>query len=517
MNVGNSAILTFAYNFVFKLIEFYKNSFMYTMIEALFAKLDDLASGSKICKSFVAYESTSRYFEQSMFLRIIQGCIDWFLSILRKIYPFVSGLWNSSTAAGIANNSFCGKLAGEVFNRFELIICIFIFVHSIVPYFSWHNQYGAALIALIAMLYLVKSSGDIRYGLDIKKVDFALVLFIMSILIATVTSISLMSSVRTLAFNGMSFLLLLIIVNVIKSNEELGTVINWIMASIVVMSIYGMYQFIKGVPVDPTLVDINFSPGVGRVFSSMGNPNNYAEYLVLTLPFFGAAFFNSKNNYIKAIIAALTVLPLVNLVLTSSRSGWLSFIAAVFVFVFFKNRKLIPVAIILGIAAIPFLPSSIIDRLATIGKDTSTLYRLKIWEGSWKIIEDFWVTGLGLGQEPFQKFFNKYTSTQLPAHAHMLPLQIWVEMGLMGIVSFIWMLVRLFKKSMICLFEKKNEYLNNIIIACLSSLAGILVFGLAEYVWFYPRILTMFWIVMSILLAALNLQCLKNGVPLPRE
>ncbi|MCX7711587.1 MAG: O-antigen ligase family protein [Clostridia bacterium] len=515
--MNNSVLLSLVYNFVFKLMDLYSHSSIHKGLEALSSKVKELFSGSAIWYYLRTYENTSRFFEQSFFLRSIQGCIDGFLSVLRKVFVPIWTSYTNSKAYDLLQNSLLGMIIKIITDRFVLILCFFIFIHTTVPYHSWHNQYGAALIILITLLYLVKASSDIRYGLDIKRMDFALVLFIISVLIGTFTSITPSSSIRTLVFNGMSFLLVLLIVNVIKSGEDIGTMIYWIIAAITATSLLGFYQYIKGVPVDPTLVDVTFSPGVGRVFSSMGNPNNYAEYLVLTLPFFGAAFFNTKNPYMKAAIAGLSVLPLVNLVLTSSRSGWIGFVASVFVFIFFKNRKLIPLAIVMGILAIPLIPSSIIDRLNTIGKDTSTLYRLKIWEGSWRIVEDFWATGLGLGQEPFQRFFNKYTSAALPAHSHMLPLQIWVELGLLGIVSFVWMVVRLVKKSMICIFEKKNEGLNNIIIACISSLTGILVIGLFEYVWFYPRILTMFWIDISILMAALNLQNLKTGIPLPRE
>lgn len=517
MNIGSGAIINFIYISLLKVVEVYKNSYFHKLTETLSEKNKNLFSGSAIFNSLKTYEGISDYFVQSSFFRIVQGCIDSFLSVLRHIFPGIKAGWNNSAFAAILQNSFLGKIIYTVFDRFVLTIGVFIFIHTIVPYSMWHNQYGAMFIAFITVLYFIKAAGDIRYGFDIKRMDFALVVFILSVLVGTFTSITPASSIRTFVFNGMSFLLVLIMINAIKSGKEIGTLVNWIMGSIVAASLYGVYQFIKGVPVDPTLVDVTFSPGVGRVFSSMGNPNNYAECLVLTIPFFGAAYFNAKKARAKAITAALAILPVVNLVLTSSRSGWIGFVAAVMVFVFLKNRKLVPIAIILGIAAIPLMPSSIVDRLNTIGKDTSSLYRVSIWKGSWRLVEHFWMTGLGLGQEPFQKFFNRYTSTALPAHSHMLPLQIWIELGFLGIASFLWMTVRLLKKSMISIFEKKNEYLNNIIIACISSLTGIFVIGLVEYVWFYPRILTMFWIDVAILMAALNLQKFKSGIPLPKE
>lgn len=514
--MNNSIILSVAGSLAYRLADMYNHSVTHKLLVALSRWLKSYFDHSAIWAFVKSYENTSRFFEHSLCLKLLQGGADGFLKVVRKIASWMDEVIKNSFAYKLFQYSVAGKLWSALSRRFILIICFFIFIQSVVPFDSWHNQYGAGLILLITLLYLGKAAGDIRYGLAVKKLDFALVLFILSIVIAAFTSITPASSIKNLIFNGMSFLLVLVMVNTIKRKEELGVLVNWIMAAITVTCFLGFWQYIKGVPVDPLLVDIRFGT-VGRVFSSMGNPNNYAEYLILTLPFYAAAFFNVRNIYWKFIIAGLTVLPLVNLVLTQSRGSWIGFAVAGFVFVFFKNRKLVPLFIILGFLAIPFMPPSIIARLNTIGKDTSSLYRLSIWDGAWRIIQDYWLTGTGLGTEPFRVLFNRYTNTPLPAHAHMLPLQVWIELGLLGIGSLVWMVVRLVKKGLICVSEGKNTYLNNIIIAGVSSLAGILVVGLVEHVWFEPRILTMFWINIGILLAALNLQNLKPRVLEPRN
>ena len=50
-----------------------------------------------------------------------------------------------------------------------------------------------------------------------------------------------------------------------------------------------------------------------------------------------------------------------------------------------------------------------------------------------------------------------------------------------------------------------DKYLKYGIIAGVSSLAGILVVGIGEYVWYYPRVMVIFWIITGLLLASLNL------------
>jgi len=508
-----SVIIGFFNNFICHLARLYNHSKTHLILESVSIRLKGMFAESALWNYVKSYERSSRFFENSFLYKAVQGGFNWFLSVIRRFYPYADGCFKCSLTGTLIMRSITGRLLDKLLDRFVFTIGLFIFIHTTVPYDKWHNQYGAALIVLITLLYLIKAAGDVRYGLDLKKLDFALILFTGSVIIAAATSITPASSLKTLVFNSMSFLLIFVMVNVIKTREEIGQIMYWIIGAITMTALYGFWQYINKVPVDPLLVDVNFSAGVGRVYSTMGNPNNYAEYLVLTLPFFAAAFLNSKKLWVQLVVTGLAAFALLNLFFTSSRSSWIGFMVSVFLFIFFKNRKLIPVFIVLGILAIPFLPASITDRLNTIGKDTSSLYRLNIWIGSSRLLGDYWATGVGLGPEPFIKLFNRYTTAQLPAHSHMLPLQIWLELGIAGLLSFIWLMARLVKKGMISIFGKKDEYLNNVIIACIASLAGIFTIGLVEYVWFYPRILTMFWIDAGILMAALNLQYLRPGMP----
>jgi len=47
--------------------------------------------------------------------------------------------------------------------------------------------------------------------------------------------------------------------------------------------------------------------------------------------------------------------------------------------------------------------------------------------------------------------------------------------------------------------------LRNILVSGISSAAGIMVMGLVEYIWYYPRVMLMFWIILGILLTAAGL------------
>jgi len=43
------------------------------------------------------------------------------------------------------------------------------------------------------------------------------------------------------------------------------------------------------------------------------------------------------------------------------------------------------------------------------------------------------------------------------------------------------------------------------VIAGAAGMAGCLVFGLAEYIWFYPRLMVLFWMVYAMIAAAVRI------------
>ena len=207
-----------------------------------------------------------------------------------------------------------------------------------------------------------------------------------------------------------AFIAVIIIVSSMKNVDNLNTVIEFAVFAVFLTSLYGIWQWkVVGIQVNPSLTDVTLNQGMtGRVYSTMGNPNVYGELLVLIMPFFGAIIFNTKSIINKIIYSLMSVPVLVILLKTGSRSAWVAFAFAVFVFVFFKNKKLLPFLIIAGILAIPLLPSSIYRRILTLfnPNDTSLKYRKQILEPAMPMLKDFWFGGVGLGNKVFNIIYK---------------------------------------------------------------------------------------------------------------
>jgi len=127
------------------------------------------------------------------------------------------------------------------------------------------------------------------------------------------------------------------------------------------------------------------------------------------------------------------------------------------------------------------------------------------------MLREYMVSGVGLGSDIFRQLIQNYKlyTKAVPPHTHILYLQIWIEMGLVGIVTFAWYIYRTIKNSVIGIYNSSLT-LKAILASGTAALCGILVTSLVEYSWYYPRVMVMFWVLIGIIASATYLAELKN-------
>jgi O-antigen ligase len=253
-----------------------------------------------------------------------------------------------------------------------------------------------------------------------------------------------------------------------------------------------------GIEIRAELVDLGASPGLSRLYSTMGNPNNDAKAWAMLLPFVLAVTITIKDDTKRLLLMGALAVSLAAFALTYSRSGYVALLAGIAVFVMFAAPRLIPIGLIALVLALPFIPASIIDRLLTLGQDTSSQYRFQIWEGVLRMLEDFWVRGIGMGPDAFIRIYRSYAhpAAERAMHSHMLFLDIIVHSGIGALIAFLAYLFRLFKRGISSLTANNNDIERKIFTAAgIASLTAFIVFGIGEYVWFYTRVMLVFWVV----------------------
>ena len=185
------------------------------------------------------------------------------------------------------------------------------------------------------------------------------------------------------------------------------------------------------------------------------------------------------------------------------------------------NRRTIYL-ILAGVVAVPFLPlvlpDSIVSRFTSIGNlaDTSTSYRVNIWRGSIRMLKDYWLCGIGVGEAPWYQVYPRYSLAAIESapHAHNLYLQVWIETGLIGILLLVFLLFVYFQYSFTFCRELSRTHSELAGAADISvrettaqrleatapmcGIVAVLVQGFTDYSWYNYRVYLMFWLVVGL-------------------
>jgi len=490
-----------------KTYDIWLQSITFAFLQAIFRVFSHAFSKSTIVHWFVRDSRIEQIFEKSLFARIFKAILDLVVCIIGHIVKAVT-----STAKGGVVEAFVNKyVRGSFFINFETIMGGFICLMFIIPHDYWSNTYALLAAVCLFALYLVMVGAGKRKLYYLHNMGLPILLFAIACVASLGFSLDRSDSFRIFLFYVTALLLLYIISADITTKERMMKLLGFIYIAVMFSAVFAFYQRLTGVAVSESLTDLSLNEGVpGRVFSTLANPNNYAEFLVIMMPIAAVFAANIKRSWIRMPFCAAIVLPIMALFMTYSRGCWISMMLTCIVFVYFANKKLIPAFFLVCVAAIPLLPDSVLIRLSTIfnSQDTSSMFRIYVWSGTLKMARDFFLTGIGLGPGSFALLYpdyaNQHALVGVP-HSHMVYLELVIELGLLGFVSFMWFMLRLWKDSACSLLQSSDKMIKLVLIASLSSLIGIaFAFGV-EYVWYYPRTFFAYFVLAGIATAAIRI------------
>lgn len=381
----------------------------------------------------------------------------------------------------------------------------------------------AALICFLFFAYMLKYIRGKR-NLRFDSFDRSVVMFCIFVLVAGLFSVDTIGSIKVallwLCFLCGYFLCVNLISNALWAKRCIGVMLT----STLIVAAYGILQYLSGSASTSWQDTKMFSDISGRVVSTFENPNVLGEFLILTTPFFFALTLNAKRMSEKALSFFMTCVCIICLVFTWSRGAWLGFMFGMVLFLLIYSRKAM-ILLVAGLCTIPswpfILPESIINRFTSIGNisDSSTSFRVNIWKGSIRMIESFFLSGVGLGINSFQKIYPDYSLPAIESapHAHNLYLELLAEIGVFGLLSFLVCML-IFTRSNFNLFRKPNIIKSNrlFVIAGFCGIFAILLQGLTDYVWYNYRLFLMFWLVVGLTAAMRKLSTANSGAYFPQ-
>ncbi len=392
-----------------------------------------------------------------------------------------------------------------VFHKPEFGTVVTVFT---VPFFPTMAICAEIILVFIAFLCkVIRGKRSIRFG----ALDIAVAIFTLFILLGGLFSASVSTSLPAACVFVCFIMSYFLIANLINNERIMKKMLVLMIAAFFICSAVGVYQNFFGVA-DTTWTDTDmFSDIETRVVSTFENPNVFGEYLIMLMPIVVSYFIISHGLKNKSALAIVLSCGISALVFTWSRGAWLGLIFSLLLYLMVINKRAIALYL-MGVAALPFalpfLPTSILERFSSIGDmtDTSTSYRVYIWEAVGDMLGDWWLGGIGVGTGAFGKVYPSYALSGIEAapHSHNLYFQIFLELGIFGFIAFLLVIFLSLSKCSSYLLRGANREIKLVSSAATVGILAILVQGLTDYVWYNYRVFLMFWIVLAIASASVN-------------
>jgi probable O-glycosylation ligase (exosortase A-associated) len=184
-----------------------------------------------------------------------------------------------------------------------------------------------------------------------------------------------------------------------------------------------------------------------------GNPNDLALTLNLLIPFSVALLLTAQRPAIRGLLLATLAADVTAVILTFSRGGFVTLVT-IFVAYAWKLRRRPErtwawVALLFGLACVPLVPAGYLDRLATITRieaDATGSAQMR-WDDSVLAVNLVLanpIVGTGIGTNSLA--LHEERGARWSA-VHNVYLEYAVELGLLGLVLFVLLLVECLKSA----------------------------------------------------------------------
>ena len=385
-----------------------------------------------------------------------------------------------------------------------------------IPYERWNNAYSFMTGILLLLLFY---AGSMRTGrrLDVARIGFYPAVMFLSVVLAVVFSYAPGLSARFLIYHISAALLVVITVSAVRNEEDLKRLCAGAAVCVAGTGGYGIVQRIQGVKVNPSYVDLKVNAGMpGRVYSIFDNPNTFAQVLLLLLPLVLALMITAKHWQWKVICAGIFCVGGMAMAMTYSRASWVGLACTMAVFVFLWKPKLIPAFIVLCMLAIPLLPTTVLNRILTITNtaDSSTSSRVPLYQAALAVIRRSPLTGAGLGTAATQAYIRNlslYHGKAPFVHSHDFYLEVWIQMGLLGVIGFVGSMLWNIKNAARTARRSGSSVGRTVAAAAASAMCGAMVCGIADFLWNYPRVMCIFWFTFAMAIAGVKVCTQEAG------
>lgn len=351
-------------------------------------------------------------------------------------------------------------------------------------------------------------------------------LFVFACFISILHSASIVLSVKGLFFKLLEGVLLYFIAaETISGRKKLSVILAAIVLSILLISADGIFQlksesgrdFLRGYS------------GAGRITASFNTPNGLGGWITIMLPLvLGTACAGGNrwpNKLLTLILWPLAGVLSFGLVLTRSRGALIGTVFAMIFFAIYKRSRIFLIAVGAIVAILSFIilysmnfQLSFMDDFLPSLKNNLVQVMLKmdivrthLWREALLIIRDFPVFGCGLNTYSIVAPIYKSALPEAGIYPHNSYLQMAAETGIVGLASFILVIISLFKTSIANMRKIKNTFYNNVLLGLLAGLFGFLVHSFFDVNFYALQLAILMWFIMGLIIAVQKIALKEEG------
>ncbi|MCY7405904.1 MAG: IctB family putative bicarbonate transporter [Alkalinema sp. CAN_BIN05] len=336
-----------------------------------------------------------------------------------------------------------------------------------------------------------------------------------------------LSPVRMAALEGLSkltlyLLIFVVMARVLRLEKWRSALITIYLHTALLVSCYGIRQWIFGAPALATWSDPDSEMGnFTRAYSFLGNPNLLSSYLMPAVAYSLMAIFSWVGMYRKALAVVMFATNLACVAFTYSRGGWIGLVLMFGTIALllgywmnlYRKKWVLPSilgglisVIVIGVVFVPPIRNRVLSMFIGRG-DSSNNFRLNVWQSVIEMIKARPVLGIGPGNDAFNKVYPLYARTKFTAlSAYSLFLEISVETGLVGLTCFLWMLLVTFTQGGLQLQRLRNATNSQgfWLIGAIGAMVGLLGQGVVDTVWYRPQVNILWWMAVAIVASFYN-------------
>jgi O-antigen ligase len=295
------------------------------------------------------------------------------------------------------------------------------------------------------------------------------------------------------------------VVNYVNTADQAKRLLFCLFLTCFIVSIYGLIQI----------------PGGGRVSApfegEIGEPNTFGGYLLFMGILAAALLDHLKDMRVRLGLTLLLVVLLISLLYTQSRASYLAVVPAYMVFSLFSRRRFYLIAgLIIALALSPLIiPPVAKKRMMETFTQPPRAGQIQV--GKWRLD-----TSASARISDYKKALSDWRKRPILGHGvtgySFMDAQyprILAESGIVGLLSFFWLLYALFRVGISCWQEAHNDLNRGLAVGLIAGLTGLLVHAIGANTFIIVRIMEPFWFLAGIVIALSAIDEESRAVTVP--